>query len=394
MDPAIITRLRSKGRPGRSALDAAGFGSQLKGVGGPLPAVPAADDPRWSELEDGLREALDKRLTLAFLGSASSGKDSAIKALFGVDFGEISPIPGSTDRLRVVSLDGEDRFLLVNAPGFGDIRPEVDALARKAMESLDLVIYLVNCEGGATAQERGDLDAIRRRGAGKWPTLVCLNKIDLIRPNQREDFVARTLSQLGLQPGEAVLCAFDPLPALSREPIGLDELVGRIDTLLRERGKELAFAKILRDRRLACQPLIARAARRAAIAGAVPLPGADITAITWVQVDLVERIAAVHGQRLDREVVFWLVGELLASGSKGFIQWAIQALKTAGWLPGAQVAQAATSALAGAVAMATTHAMGEVAIRFVQSEQRLTVSELRAVFDAVAFRYAPQGAGP
>lgn len=352
-----------------------------------MPAVPTADDRRWTEIERGLSEALDKRLVLAFLGSASSGKDSAIKALFGVDFGDISPIPGSTDTLRVVSLDSEDRFLLVNAPGFGDIRPEVDALARRVLESLDLVVYIVNCDGGATAQERRDLDAIRRRGAGKWPTLVCFNKIDLIRPAQREDFVRRTAEQLGLDPAEPVLCAFDPLPALAEAPIGLDLVAERVDKLLRERGKELAFAKILRDRRLACQPIIARAARNAAIAGAVPVPGADIGAIAWIQVDLIERIAAVHGQKLDRQVVLWLVGELLASGSKGFINWAITALKAAGWLPGAQLAQVATSALAGAVAMGTTWGVGEAAIRFVQSEQRLSIGELREAFDSVAFRY-------
>ncbi|HNH49425.1 MAG TPA: hypothetical protein PKY30_20425, partial [Myxococcota bacterium] len=47
----------------------------------------------WEASESALATALSQKLTLAFLGSASSGKDSAIRALFGFDFGDISPIP-------------------------------------------------------------------------------------------------------------------------------------------------------------------------------------------------------------------------------------------------------------------------------------------------------------
>lgn len=41
-----------------------------------------------------------KNLVIAFLGTASSGKTTGIKALFDVDFGDISPIPGSTTDVK------------------------------------------------------------------------------------------------------------------------------------------------------------------------------------------------------------------------------------------------------------------------------------------------------
>jgi hypothetical protein len=66
-----------------------------------IPAVSA----RWESAAVETESALSKSLVVAFLGSASSGKDAAIRALFGVDFGEIDPIPGSTDRLRVAAID-------------------------------------------------------------------------------------------------------------------------------------------------------------------------------------------------------------------------------------------------------------------------------------------------
>lgn len=348
---------------------------------------------RWLEVEGELDRALATTLTVAFLGSASAGKDAAIRALFGVDFGEVDPIPGSTERVRVAALDREQRFVVVNAPGFGDIRAEVDQVGRRVLEHLDLVVYLVNAAGGATIDEKRDLAQIRARAEGKGPTLVVINKIDLIRPDQREDFVRATCAQLEVDPKDAVACAFDPLPQISEHPIGLGEVIDRIEEALAKQGKELLFAKQLRDKRAACRPLIKAAAKKAAMAGAVPVPGADITAVTWIQVRMVQEIATVHGQRLDREVVLWMVGELLAGTTKGFIKWALGALKAVGWVPGAHLTQAATSTLGSAIAWGATQAIGEAAIRWVQSEERLTIEELRQVFDEVAMKAAREKLG-
>lgn len=346
---------------------------------------PMAADAQWTELRSDLDRAMAERVTLAFLGSASAGKDAAIRALFGIDFGQVDPIPGSTEDLRVVDIAGDGRFLVVNAPGFGDVRQDVDSVARQVLESLDVVIYVVNAEGGATIDEKNDLADIKARGAGDYPTLVALNKIDLIREHQREEFVAATLAQLDVSPQDAVICAFDPHPALADRPIGLEQVIDWIDASLRERGKELLFAKHLRDKRLACQPIIKAAARKAALAGAVPVPGADITAVTWIQVRMVEELAAVHGQKLDRDVILWLVGELLAGTSKGFVRRAVDGLKIAGWIPGGQaIAATAVAAVAGSLSAAITVATGEAAIHFLQSEQRLEMDELKVIFNNVA----------
>ena len=76
---------------------------------------------RWELAASEVHDALEQRLAVAFLGSASSGKDSAIRALFGIDFGQIDPIPGSTDRIRVAAVDAERRVLVINAPGTADL---------------------------------------------------------------------------------------------------------------------------------------------------------------------------------------------------------------------------------------------------------------------------------
>ena len=338
----------------------------------------------WQETEAQLQAALRQHLTVAFLGSASSGKDSGIRALFGIDFGQISPIPGSTDRIRVAPLDPASQVLIVNAPGFGDIRVDVDKAARDALETLDIVVYVVNAEGGATIDEKRDLEAIRARGR---PVLVCLNKIDLIRPAQRENFIVETLAQLGVDRKDCAVCAFDPLPQLSAEPIGVDAVVAWIHKQLHAFGKELLFAKHLRNKAAACEPIIQLAARHAAMAGAIPIPGADLAAVTALQVKLIRDIAEVFGAPVDREVAVFIIGEVLSGGMRGFVKWGVGALKTAEWIPGSQVAEAAILALGSMVAGGTTFGVGKAAVAFFQSGRTLEGTKLREIFDSAAFAY-------
>ncbi len=341
-------------------------------------------DRAWSSTGVALQHALSQKVTVAFLGSASSGKDSAIRALFGIDFGEISPIPGSTDRLRVAPLDKAGQVLLVNAPGFGDVRAEVDRVGRDALDALDVVVYVVNCEGGATIDERRDLATIRALGR---PVLVCLNKIDLIRPHQRQGFIDATLAQLDVRPADAVITAFDPLPQLAEAPIGVTEVVAWLSTQLEVSGKELLFAKQLRNKGAACEPLILAAAQRASIAGALPVPGADLAVVTAIQVKLIRDVAEVFEVPVDREVALFILSEVLSGGMRGFVRWGVGALKAAGWIPGTQIAEAAILALGAMVAGGTTYGVGQASVRWFQSGGKLESDKLRAVFDTAAFAW-------
>ncbi len=349
-----------------------------------LPAIRAHGITAWQKSEMELREALSKNITVAFLGSASAGKDSAIRALFGIDFGNISPIPGSTDQLKVAPLDTNGQVLLVNAPGFGDVRADVDAIGRKALDSLDIIIYVVNAEGGATIDEKRDLDQVRALGR---PVLVCLNKIDLIRPAQRPEFIQATLEQLNVDLKDAVICTFDPLPQLSTEPLGLQEVITWIHKQLTESGKALLFSKQLRNKAAACEPILVAAARNASMAGAIPIPGADLAAVTAIQVKLIRDVAEVFEAPLDQDVALFIIGEVLSGSMRGFMRWGVQALKAAGWIPGTQLAEGAILALSSMIAAATTYGVGKAAIHYFQNGQKLDNDKLRLVFDAAAFEY-------
>lgn len=339
---------------------------------------------RWELAGDEVTAAMEKSLVVAFLGSASAGKDAAIRALFGLDFGQIDPIPGSTERVRVAPLDADRRVHVVNAPGFGDLRSDVQLAAESVLDQLDLAVYVINADGGATIDEKQDLDRIRALGR---PTLVCFNKIDLIRPEQREAHVRASLVQLGVPPEMVVVTAFDPLPALSPTPIGVDAVIHWIHHRLSADGKGLLFAKHLRNKTAACEPIIQAAAKRAAMAGAIPIPGADMTAVMAVQVAMITEIAAVFDRQIDQEVILFVIAEALAGSTKGFVRWAVNAIKAAGWLPGGQFTTVATSALGATIAGATTYGVGKAAIAFLQNDGKLTGAQIRDIFDAEAFGY-------
>lgn len=352
--------------------------------------VRASSLAAWELSTTSVADALSHTLTLAFLGSASSGKDSAIRSLFGLDFGEVSPIPGSTERLRVVPLDTEGKVLIVNAPGFGDVRPEVDAVARKILNSLDIIVYVVNCEGGATIDEKRDLDMLRALGR---PLLVCMNKVDLIRPHQREHFIQATLAQLNVPRDMAVVCAFDPLPQLSPEPIGVQSVISWITEQLDASGKGLLFAKHLRNKATACEPLIQKAAKTAAVAGAVPIPGADLAAVTAIQVKLIRDIAVIHEVPVDKDVAIFIISQVLSGGMRGFVRWGVEGLKAAGWIPGTQFAEAAILALGAMVAGATTFGVGQAAVAYFQSGGKLSPEKLQGIFEAAAWAWRKRQTG-
>ena len=118
-----------------------------------------------------------------------------------------------------------------------------------------------------------------------------------------------------------------------------------------------------------------------------------MTAVSAVQVKLITDIAAIHEREIGREMVLFILGEVLAGSSKGFIRWAVRAFKTAGWIPGAQLAHLATSALGASVAGATTYGVGKATVAWMQSGPEMTGEQLRQVFDAAAFAYQQHHAG-
>ena len=182
-----------------------------------------------------LRQIVIRRLTIGVVGSPSTGKDAAIKVLFGIDTGNISPIAGSTKEVMIQRLPQATALFVVNTPGMGDVVQAVTEEAKQVLDHIDVYLYLVNAEGGVQARELADY---RRCVATGKPVLAVVNKIDVLRPRDKDRYLADARQKLGAPEADFVAVAFDPLPELSPRPINVEAVGLWLRAHVAELGKD------------------------------------------------------------------------------------------------------------------------------------------------------------
>ncbi|CAN5221126.1 hypothetical protein BH24ACT19_BH24ACT19_09190 [soil metagenome] len=112
-------------------------------------------------------------------------------------------------------------------------------------------------------------------------------------------------------------------------------------------------------RRAVCEEIIRHNARQNAVIGALPIPGADMPAITANQGRMVLGIAAAHDEELSMERARELIGVLAAGfGFRALSRQLLKLVPVAGW------------AAAGVVGYAGTLAMGRAAILYFERGKR------------------------
>lgn len=112
-------------------------------------------------------------------------------------------------------------------------------------------------------------------------------------------------------------------------------------------------------RRAVCEEIICHNARQNAVIGALPIPGADMPAITVNQVRMVLGIAAAYDEELSMERARELIGVLAAGfGFRALSRQILKLVPVAGW------------AAAGVVGYAGTLAMGRAAILYFERGRR------------------------
>jgi GTP-binding protein EngB required for normal cell division len=182
-----------------------------------------------------LRQAVLHRLTIGVVGSPSTGKDAAVRALFGIDSGNISPIAGSTKEVTIQRLPTATALYVVNTPGLGDVVERVTEEARQVLDHIDVYLYVVNAEGGVQARELADYKACVATGK---PVLAVLNKVDVLRPKDKDRYLADARAKLGAPEADFLAVAFDPLPQLAPGPVGVEAVHAWLAARLEALGKD------------------------------------------------------------------------------------------------------------------------------------------------------------
>ncbi|MDG1484482.1 MAG: 50S ribosome-binding GTPase [Myxococcota bacterium] len=184
-----------------------------------------------------LRQVVRHRVTVGVVGSPSCGKDAAIRAIFGVDSGNIDPIAGSTKTVAITRLPDATALYVVNTPGMGDVIASVTEEARQVFDHIDVYLYLINAQGGVQERELSDWQKCQATGR---PVAAIVNKIDTLLPADRQRYLDDARSKLSAPEEDFFAGAFDPLPQLSEEPIGLEAVRGWIADRLVGLGKDPA----------------------------------------------------------------------------------------------------------------------------------------------------------
>jgi translation elongation factor EF-G len=154
--------------------------------------------------------------------------------MFGIDSGNISPIAGSTTTVAITRLPDATALFVVNTPGMGDVVASVTEEARQVLDHIDVYVYVINAQGGVQARE---LEDYRRCLATGRPVLVVVNKVDTLRPADRERYLRDAREKLQAPPEDFLDAAFDPLPQLSESPIGVDAVREWLAATLERMGK-------------------------------------------------------------------------------------------------------------------------------------------------------------
>jgi GTP-binding protein Era len=117
--------------------------------------------------------------------------------------------------------------------------------------------------------------------------------------------------------------------------------------------------------------------------GAIPIPGADIVPLTTLQVGLAMKIAYIYDITPAKADVMKLVASTVTGQvGKQAARWAITALKGTGWIPGAQLLEAAACAIGASVAASLTYGFGWACNAYYKSGMKMDLGEVGEVFES------------
>lgn len=181
-----------------------------------------------------LRQMLLNRVTIGVVGDGSTGKDALIKSVFGLDTGNVSPVAGSTKDAIIYDLGDTGAVHLVNYPGFNDIRCEVNDQTHDLLHCTDVFLMVVDLARGVSGTE---VEILNKLHKFERPILVCLNKVDLPRPKDKEALLAAARDRL--KGVDLIETSFDPDPRLSDgNPLNCRDVYDWVLKRVAEDGKE------------------------------------------------------------------------------------------------------------------------------------------------------------
>ncbi len=291
---------------------------------------------------------------IAIVGFGKSGKSTLFNALFGKDLQEIGAQTDLTIKEHSAKLFGA---IFTDTRGFGTKKVKIDEII-PVIEEQNLVIHCLN---GMSAISEEDVELhqfISRRGR---PYITVVTKTDVMKKREIEEYASSVEEKLNLS-------SIDLLFISAETGLNMRELVSRILDLLPEAVKDAFIAKQGIDfdlKKKKAKRIVKGAATACAGIAITPIPVADITIMTPVQIGMVLKIAALFGMELS-----WKrAKELLATVGSGLALRSL-AQTLLKFFP------IAGSFISPAIAFSGTMALGEVAIFYFENQMALDKQQI------------------
>ncbi|MGO1060795.1 GTPase [Planococcus sp. FY231025] len=282
-----------------------------------------------------VNDMLDQELLISLIGEVNAGKSSTINKIIGKDIASTNPMPGETVSVDPYNLQGLENIKFMDTPGLNDPNDENPKKTLEFVQNSDVVLFFLNAAGTVFSEsEKEKFTSIEKQNKD---ILIVLNKIDAA-----ED-IPSIIQFVKNHTGNK----YKVIPISSKTGENLENLKKEILFLLEKKGKDLLFAKSMKEKSAAANRWIIGSGVSAGVIGASPIPGSDVIPLTSLQVGLIIKLSKLYDKPLSKKAARDMI-VITATQTIGHTIYR-QALK---FIPGAG------SVIGGTVASAMTLALG------------------------------------
>lgn len=282
-----------------------------------------------------VNDMLEQELLISLIGEVNAGKSSTVNKIIGENIASTNPMPGETISVDPYNIRGLENIKFMDTPGLNDPNDENPKKTLEFVQNSDVVLFFLNAAGTVFSEsEKEKFAEIEKQNKD---ILIVLNKIDAAEdiPSLIQFIKKHTQNKYKI------------VPISSKTGENLEILKKDILFLLEKKGKDILFAKSMKEKSAAANRWIIGSGVSAGIIGASPIPGSDVIPLTSLQVGLIIRLSKLYDKPLTKKAAKDMI-VITATQTIGHTLYR-QALK---FIPGAG------SVIGGTVASAMTLALG------------------------------------
>lgn len=279
---------------------------------------------------------LEKEIVFAMIGDVNAGKSSTINMLMGDEVAKVGAQPGETSLIEKYAYT--DKIIFADTPGLDDINQQNSAETMKFYKETDVILFFLNAAGTVFSEgERKTFEEVRKINRN---IIFVLNKID----------AAEDIPGLVKYIQDHTNYRYKVTPISSKTGENMEMLRGAILDILKEKKKDILFAKHLKEKSSTANKWIIAAAGSSTAIGASPIPGSDMVPLTAIQVGMMVKLATLYDKPLTKNKAKELtIATLTGNVGKTLFRQIVKLVPGAGMAAGASIAGGMTLALGYAI---------------------------------------------